>query len=356
MSLKDSLDGLFSRVKDVFSRGNDGPQDGDTPIATLENGGFSGYRPSRQKSGDLFSTQSMRPQKEQTARQGATGTYGSPAVNETARQPMQGGDPLQQYTGAFGGFQTQWQQPMQPQPTQPPVMDQPAAQPGWGAQQPVMNQPQQPAMNPPADNIVPFPSLFVGDDGRTYAHVERVAQVLSPSACFRVMEFMRNGESVIINSESIGNEAEVQRCLDMISGAAFTLGCSMTRLTQGNRAWLVAPGSVLVMQDAAVSHWGDRGGARPEQMEQSRASYGSTYQPQQPEYQQTAYQQPEYQQTAYRQPEYQQTAYRQPEYQQTAWQPAAQQTVWQQPAAGEAYESDTRKGVYAMPGGSMNAY
>ena len=351
MSLKDSFEGLFSRVKGVFGRGGDRQAEEDAPIATLENGGFSGYRPNRQKSGDLFSTQSMRPQKEQTARQAPAGSY--PPVNETAQQPMQqSADPLQQYTGSFGGFQTQWQQPaQQPAQEQQPMTGWAQPQQSWGAQQ-SWEAPQQSA---PADNIVPFPNLFVGDDGRTYAHVERVAQVLSPAACFRVMEFMRNGESVIINSESIGNEAEVQRCLDMISGAAFTLGCSMTRLTQGNRAWLVAPGSVLVMQDAAVSHWGDRGGARPEQMNQ--AAFGGTYQPQQ-----TAWQQPDdgYQQTAY-QSAYQQTAYQQPAYQQTAYQqtayrqPAPQETMWQQPAAGEAYESDTRKGVYAAPGG-ISAY
>ena len=328
MSLKDSLNGLLSQVRGSFGRGAGQNSEGG-PISNLDSGGFSGYRPGKAKSGDLFTPQSMQqahfaPQPEAAPVQD-TGYYD---YSNTSWQSS-GSDPLAQYTGRFGGFsnsQAQAQQTMQQQPQQP-----------WPEMQ------QQPAAMPQTqDNISYMPNVFVGDDGNAYVHVERVVQLLNTQACFRVMEFMRNGESVIINTESIGNEPEVQRCLDMLSGAAFTLGCSMTRLTQGGRAWLIAPTTVLVMQDSAVSQWS--GGAQPEQQQQQQnawapnpaaqqTAYGSTYQPQ-------SYPQ----HTAY-----QQTSYQQPAYQQTAYQPAMQETTWQQPASGNAYSSDTRKGVYATP-------
>ena len=106
-------------------------------------------------------------------------------------------------------------------------------------------------------NVTLFPGSFVDQNGNAYVHVERIAQLVSVSACFRIIEFMRNGESVIVNTESIASDADVQRCLDMLSGAAFTLGCTLTRITQVRRAYLIAPGSVMVMEDAAMSRWSD---------------------------------------------------------------------------------------------------
>lgn len=343
MSLKDSLNGFLSQVRGSFGR-NAGQNSEGGPISNLDSGGFSGYRPGKAKSGDLFTPQSMQraqhaPQSEAAPAQD-TGYFD---YNNTTWQPNNG-DPLAQYTGRFGGFSNSQQQPQQSAQQQGWAPEQQQPQQPW----PEMQQPwpgqQNTAMPQAQDNISYMPNVFVGDDGNAYVHVERVAQVLSTQACFRVMEFMRNGESVIINTESIGNEPEVQRCLDILSGAAFTLGCSMTRLTQGGRAWLIAPSTVLVMQDSAVSLWS--GGTQPEQQQQSawspnpapqQTAYGNTYQPQ-------AEQQSYSQHTAY-----QQTAYQNPAYQQTAYQPTMQETTWQQPASGNTYTSDTRKGVYATP-------
>ena len=61
-------------------------------------------------------------------------------------------------------------------------------------------------------------------------HVERITQLVSFQACYRIIEFMKNGESVIVNTESIANEAEVIRCIDMLSGAAYTLGLSLIHI------------------------------------------------------------------------------------------------------------------------------
>ena len=142
---------------------------------------------------------------------------------------------------------------------------------------------QQRAQQVQQPNIVYMPNSgtgFVDESGKAYAHVERIVQVVSVAACFRVMEFMRNGESIIINTESIANEADVQRCLDLLAGAAFTMGSSMTKITQLKRTYLIAPQTVLVMADATVGSWAERDGAReqydteqPEQFRPVRGAY-----------------------------------------------------------------------------------
>jgi len=56
----------------------------------------------------------------------------------------------------------------------------------------------------------------------------------------------------------------------MVSGSVgyapvfmFTLGCSLTKITQVKRAYLIAPKAVLVMQDVGVSRWSERDQATP---------------------------------------------------------------------------------------------
>ena len=90
-----------------------------------------------------------------------------------------------------------------------------------------------------------FGQQFRNTDGTAYNHVERLAQPLSVSTCFRLIEFMRNGESIIVNLELISDENERSRCLDMLCGAAFTMQCTFTRVAS-RCIYLIAPHTVLV--------------------------------------------------------------------------------------------------------------
>ena len=303
---------------------------------------------------------------QQEAPQGYAAAYGQPQ------------DPLSQYTAGVGGFQqpmnsgfqpgytgqmppqaapyppmggqTGYQQPVggqtayqQPAPQQP-MQGQGAYQPQGGsafqqgmgtaasgrtARMRAQREQQNPAPSP--NNISYMPNTFVGADGKAYSHVERVAQLVSVSACFRIIEFMRNGESVIVNTESIANEADIQRCLDMLAGAAFTLGCSLTKITQVKRAYLIAPLSVLVMQDVAISRWSDRDGVQqppedPEPRERYRPERGVYAPDRRWEQEQEPYQ----------------TAGYQPQ-----GGPGDGQATGARPRA--TYDSDTRRGFYGMP-------
>ncbi len=154
----------------------------------------------------------------------------------------------------------------------------PAANTGWTGYQQSVNNAQQEAEqhrarrtgkrqqreNQPQQSNITYMNNggtnFVDESGSAYIHTERVIQMVNVEATFRVIDFMRNNESIIVNVEGIANETETQRCLDLLVGAAFTMGCSMTKITQFKHAYLFAPRSVLVLADDSVKGWMGHGG------------------------------------------------------------------------------------------------
>lgn len=257
------------------------------PYSDLGNGGSSGYYPgvaARQER-----TQRMAAMKEETAQQAQQTqamegqTFQGAAMQQGYTQQFQA-QPMQQgYTQQFQNAPAQpsYTQQFQTPPAQPGYTQQfqgsaqtgytqqfqtPPAQTGYtqqfqgGYQQqpwPQQESYQQPATQQPQDNISFMPGMYV-DGSRAYAHVERITQLVSFQACYRIIEFMKNGESVIVNTESIPNEAEVIRCIDMLSGAAYTLGCSITKITNIKRAYLISPPTVQVLADVFIQRMSDR--------------------------------------------------------------------------------------------------
>jgi len=96
---------------------------------------------------------------------------------------------------------------------------------------------------------VAFPGTFQAANGKAYRHVERAAQLVSREACYDIIDIMKNGESVVVNIESIQSAQEVQHCVDLLSGAAYTLGCSITKLSAQSKVYLIAPNTVQVLLD-----------------------------------------------------------------------------------------------------------
>ena len=148
-------------------------------------------------------------------------------------------------------FQPQAQPPVpQPQPQMQPQM--PLFQPQ--ANNPVAQIPQNPNAAQPLrreGNVTYMPNLYVGNDGAAYRHVERLTQPMSASTCYRLIEFMRNGETVIVNTELIQDERENQRCLDLLYGAAYTMNCSFTRIS-AKSIYLIAPSTVSVISYESI--------------------------------------------------------------------------------------------------------
>lgn len=62
---------------------------------------------------------------------------------------------------------------------------------------------------------------------------------------------MKNNCTVALNMDNIASDTEKQRCVDMLSGAAYTLNCNISRIsTRG--VYLITPAAVRVTQDEST--------------------------------------------------------------------------------------------------------
>ena len=264
MALKDlmrNIGGVFSRVSADMTRRPDG--------------GTSHYRPLRKKAAEPLPGETMQMQgQEQDMRFVHTGfTSMNPPVN-------------------YGGYeqQTAYGQPAYNNQTaySQPAYDQTAygqtayGQTAWNQQSYGQANPGQTAYNPPAGQNTYFRSqeqaprqdyvgrgsFSGGNTGFTQArrgnisympgvepapdrgqvHVEHIIALTGLKSCYEAIEFMKDGETLIVMLDAIANESESMRCQDMLAGAAFTLGCSV-RLLQGARIVVIAPEGVKILPE-----------------------------------------------------------------------------------------------------------
>ena len=151
------------------------------------------------------------------------------------------------------------------QPTAQAMPQQPPAQPPMGTPQPAMNQQpmmgQQPAMSQQpmmgqqptyaASNVVPFPGMQQGPDGMVYAHVEYIVLLRNRNECKNMIAYIKTSASVFLNMEFIASDSERQRCVDMLSGAAYTLGCALNKISPRG-IYLISAPTVKVVMDPAI--------------------------------------------------------------------------------------------------------
>ncbi len=138
------------------------------------------------------------------------------------------------------------------------------------------SQPQQKPVRPvapSAENVVPFPGVMSDAAGNTYAHELQILQLRDRDECRAIIEYLKNNCTVALNMDNIASDTEKQRCVDMLSGAAYTLNCSISRIsTRG--VYMITPASVRVQQDEATRRL--NGAARQPGQRPSRAhSYAS---------------------------------------------------------------------------------
>ena len=161
------------------------------------------------------------------------------------------------------------QQPAQPQmpPQQVPVQPafgqqqgyaQPqgyARQQGYSQQQMgydrAPQQSQQQGYGQQMSNVVPFPGMQRAADGSVYAHVEYIVLLRSRNECKDVIAYIKTNASVFLNMEFIASDSERQRCVDMLSGAAYTLGCALNKISPRG-IYLISSPSVRVVLDPAM--------------------------------------------------------------------------------------------------------
>ena len=196
------------------------------------------------------------------------------AGEDTEHKPS--GDPFGYGGGEYGGrvpYRSRYdrEREAQQQPQQPPYQQQPSVQQPiqaqgmqMGMQPPVqrpmaqqqMNMGQQPGYaqgyaQQPMGNVVPFPGMQRGQDGSVYAHVEYIVLLRSRNECKDVIAYIKLNASVFLNMEFIASDNERQRCVDMLSGAAYTLGCALNKISPRG-IYLISSPSVRVVLDPAM--------------------------------------------------------------------------------------------------------
>lgn len=229
----------------------------------------------------------------------------------------------------------------QPQQYQQPVSEQAGFYPGYSSpQQAQLNQQQaeqtvrnrraaQHMENPGQENnIVQFPGN-AQDAEKTQVDVY-VVNITNINGCRQAMTCLRKGQCTLVVMDQLIDKAEVRRYVDMLNGASFALGGTMTRLSLKVGFYVLAPSGMMVYTDPLTA---SANAPRQQMPQQPGFQNQGTSQPQM-NYAQSPYQQQPYpyvQQATNYQPQAQQQNPPQPRYQayqqqpQTAYQPPYQQ-------------------------------
>ena len=236
MALKD----LMSKIGGAFSRVT-------ADLTRRPDGGTSFYKPMRKKNaepqpGDMMQGQNPQyvhtgftgmnpPSYDQTGYYGQT-TYGQTAYGQTgyAQQPY-GQTGYSQPTGQSAGYFRTEQTPRQDYVGKGSFTGQ------TGVQGRRSNISYMPGVEPRMD--------------RGQIHVEHIITLTGLKSCYEAIEYMKDGETLIVMLDAIANESESIRCQDMLAGAAFTLGCSV-RLLPGSRIVVIAPEGVKILPEQAA--------------------------------------------------------------------------------------------------------
>ena len=161
------------------------------------------------------------------------------------RQPEQTWQPP--YQGMYQNQQPVYppqQGYQQPQPQQvPQPMTQFAAQ---VEEQRSRNKQQDP------QNVVQFPGAY-NAEGEPQPQIGIcVLNLRNNAECRLAISMLRQGKALMVIMENVGDAAEMRRYVDTLSGACFSLNATITKVSR-HGAYLLAPGNMTVMADAATS-------------------------------------------------------------------------------------------------------
>ena len=200
-----------------------------------------------QQEAEAYQAQLQAQYQAQQEQMQQTGTYQAQAYQQVQYQAQQ--EQMQQ-TGTYQAqayqqaqYQAQQEQIQQTGTYQAQQYQQAQQQPQQGYQQQL-----QPM---PGSNVLTFPGMQTTPDGLVYAHVEYIVQLCSRNECRKVIDYIRTNASVFLNMETIADASERQRCVDMLSGAAHALGCSLNKISPRG-VYLISSPSVRVMMDNAT--------------------------------------------------------------------------------------------------------
>ena len=114
-----------------------------------------------------------------------------------------------------------------------------------------------PGPGAPSDNISYMPGVYP-ETGNSFTHVEHIMAITSLRSCYDAIECMKNGETLIVTLDVLGNDSESVRCQDMLAGAAFTLRCTVRSLSSLGVV-IIAPEGVKILPEQQIRRYEDTG-------------------------------------------------------------------------------------------------
>lgn len=199
--------------------------------------------------------------------QGAYAPQAEYPYQQPQSQPYQEYQQPQNYAG-YGYQQAQPQQGVYTQPQQPQTQYHQAENMGFQSQfsphghqqqaqpqqQPQRNRRAQQHEQPQAENVVPFPGAPQENTAEVRPMDAYVINVFNIQACRQAMACLRRGQCTLIIMDQLTDRNETRRFVDMLTGACYALGGTMTRLSTKIGFYLMAPAGMTVFTDAVTSN------------------------------------------------------------------------------------------------------
>ncbi len=271
MDLRDFFGKATDKVKSVFSRDNSffygaaGQGDSRFPEPddrTPAQGAYPDYPPQNPYAppGAQQVYYQGAPYQQQPAFAGYQPTYQQADPQEAYRQPAPpqsyAGEPTQPFSPvrqawqAPQGYAQQMPEPAQAQGVSPQQMQLQQFQADAGGRNRRAAQHQQ--AQQPADNLVQFPGA-PQPEPEARPMDAYVINVTNMTGCRQAMTCLRKGQCTLVVMDQLVDKTEVRRYVDMLNGACFALGGTMTRLSLRVGFYILAPNGMMVYTDPVTA-------------------------------------------------------------------------------------------------------
>ena len=101
--------------------------------------------------------------------------------------------------------------------------------------------------------MVPFPGAPAPETQESRQLDAYVVNITNINGCRQAMTCLRKGQCTLVVMDQLVDKAEVRRYVDMLNGACFALGGTMTRLSLKVGFYILAPSGMMVYTDPVTA-------------------------------------------------------------------------------------------------------
>jgi FtsZ-interacting cell division protein YlmF len=231
------------------------------------------------------------------------GQQSYPPVQGYARPDMEQVNPQ--------GYQQAYQQPHQQLPPQQMQLNQAQAEASGRNRRAVQHMQAQQSQQPEG-NLVQFPGAEQTPESKPMDAY--VVNITSITGCRQAMTCLRKSQCTLVVMDQLIDKGEVRRYVDMLNGACFALGGTMTRLSLKVGFYILAPSGMMVYTDPLTASANAPQSSRQAQPQSPGQPAPYQQVPQSTERQQPQYGAPLSRQNYQQQPVYAPPAFAQPAY------------------------------------------